>query len=87
MDYFCSRPWPAIAYFALAVAVLLRAVGIPARLATGYAMGEYDRGRGAYRVPGNAAHAWVEVLFPGYGWVKLSLRPHARSVRPAGAWQ
>jgi transglutaminase-like putative cysteine protease len=72
-------------YFASAMAVMLRAVGVPARLATGYAMGEYDRGRGAYRVPGNAAHAWVEVYFPGYGWVEFEPTP-SRQVwsRPAG---
>src|SRR5204862_77196 len=66
-------------YFASAMAVMLRAVGVPARLATGYAMGEYDRGRGAYRVPGNAAHAWVEVYFAGYGWVDFEPTP-SRSV-------
>ena len=73
-------------YFASAMAVMLRAVGVPARLATGYAMGEYDQERGAYRVPGSAAHAWVEVFFPDYGWVEFEPTP-ARLVfaRPAGA--
>ena len=72
-------------YFASAMAVMLRAVGVPARLATGYAMGEYDRARAAYRVPGSAAHAWVEVYFAAYGWVEFEPTP-ARSVwtRPAG---
>lgn len=65
---FCS-------HFASAMAVLLRAEGVPARVATGYAMGEYDFERGAYRVPGAAAHAWVEVYFPGYGWVEFEPTP------------
>jgi Domain of unknown function (DUF4129)/Transglutaminase-like superfamily len=58
---------------------------VPARVATGYAMGEYDSGRGAYRVPGAAAHAWVEVYFPNYGWVEFEPTP-ARAVfeRPVG---
>jgi hypothetical protein len=65
---FCS-------HFASAMAVLLRAEGVPVRVATGYAMGEYDFDRAAYRVPGAAAHAWVEVYFPGYGWVEFEPTP------------
>jgi hypothetical protein len=42
-------------------------------------MGEYDQARGAYRVPADAAHAWVEVYFPGYGWVEFEPTP-ARGV-------
>ncbi len=61
---FCS-------YAASAMTVLLRAEGIPARVVSGYAMGQYDFERGAYRVPASAAHAWVEVYFPGYGWVEF----------------
>src|SRR3972149_12170706 len=34
-------------------------------------MGEFDYARGAYHVPANAAHAWVEVYFPDYGWVEF----------------
>lgn len=61
---FCS-------HYATAMAVMLRSVDVPARVVTGYAMGDYDRERGAYRVPLSAAHAWVEVYFPGYGWVEF----------------
>ena len=61
---FCS-------HYASAMVVLLRSQGVPARVVTGYAMGEYDYARGAYRVPVSASHAWVEVYFPGYGWVEF----------------
>jgi hypothetical protein len=61
------------------MAVMLRAEGIPARVVSGYAMGEFDYARGAYRVPANAAHAWVEVYFPGYRWVEFEPTP-ARGV-------
>lgn len=61
---FCSQ-------YASAMAVLLRAVGVPARIASGYAMGSYDTGRGAYRVTESLSHAWVEVYFPGYGWIEF----------------
>ncbi len=61
---FCS-------HYASAMVVLLRSAGIPARVVAGYAMGDYDFNRGMYRVPVSAAHAWVEVYFPGYDWVEF----------------
>ena len=54
--------------FASAEVVLLRAAGIPARLATGFSSNE--PGDGQWRTLLNSdAHAWVEVWFPGVGWV------------------
>lgn len=72
-------------YYATAMAVMLRAVGVPARYAAGYAMGQYDYQRGAYAVTEREAHAWVEVYFPGYGWVEFEPTPYRSAfVRPAG---
>jgi len=62
-------------HFASAMAVLLRAQGVPARVAVGYLNGEYDYDRGEYRVPASAAHAWVEVYFAGYGWIEFEPTP------------
>ena len=56
-------------YFASAMVVMARSVGIPARLAVGYAMGCYDPQRGAYVVTEKDGHAWPELYFPGYGWI------------------
>lgn len=61
---FCS-------HFASAMAVMLRAQGIPARVVGGYAMGSFDYDQGEYRIPASAAHAWVEVYFLGYGWIEF----------------
>lgn len=61
---FCS-------YFASTMVVMLRLEGVPARVVTGFTGGEYDAAKGMYRVPASAAHAWVEVYFPGYGWVEF----------------
>lgn len=61
---FCS-------HYASAMVVMLRSQGVPARVVTGYAMGDYDYDRSAYRVPVSASHAWVEVYFPGYGWIEF----------------
>jgi hypothetical protein len=68
---FCS-------HFASAMVVLLRATGVPARVADGYAPGSYDTEQRAYRVPVSAAHAWVEVYFPDYGWVEFEPTPAFR---------
>jgi transglutaminase-like putative cysteine protease len=71
-DYFLfDAPGGFCSYYATAMAVMLRAEGVPARVVAGYATGEFDYERGAYRVPASAAHAWVEVYFPDYGWVEF----------------
>ncbi|MFQ5858105.1 MAG: transglutaminase domain-containing protein [Anaerolineae bacterium] len=62
-------------YFATTMTVLARAVGVPARMATGYATGTYDPELGFYVVRGLDAHAWVEVYFPDIGWVPFEPTP------------
>jgi hypothetical protein len=72
VDYFLfDAPGGFCSYYASAMAVMLRLEGVPARVVTGFATGDFDYTRGAYRVPADAAHAWVEVYFPGYGWVEF----------------
>ncbi len=56
-------------YFATAMVVLLRAQGVPARLATGYVTGALDPVTSLYQVTEEEAHSWPEVFFPGYGWI------------------
>jgi transglutaminase-like putative cysteine protease len=58
-------------YYASAMVVMLRSVGVPARFSAGYAQGEYNAERGAYRVRAHDAHAWPEVYFASYGWVEF----------------
>lgn len=61
--------------FASAHVVMLRSLGIPARLAAGYGAGEYNALSGYYTVRMNNAHAWVEVYFPEFGWVPFDPTP------------
>ncbi|MCS7259609.1 MAG: transglutaminase domain-containing protein [Anaerolineae bacterium] len=56
-------------YYASAMVVLLRAVGIPARLAAGYAPGERQTDGNTFLVRQKDAHTWPEVFFPEYGWI------------------
>jgi hypothetical protein len=62
--------------FASAEVVLLRAGGVPARLAVGFAGGE-PQDDGFRRLLRSDAHAWVEVWFPGVGWVTSDPTPAA----------
>ncbi len=58
-------------YYATSMAVMLRSLGIPSRVVSGYAQGHYDSDRQAYVVLLQDAHTWVEVFFPRYGWVEF----------------
>jgi Transglutaminase-like superfamily len=57
-------------YYATAEVILLRSVGIPARMVVGFAQGEYQP-PDKYTVLEKDAHAWPEVYFPGIGWVEF----------------
>ncbi|MEW5940689.1 MAG: transglutaminase domain-containing protein [Chloroflexota bacterium] len=58
-------------YYATAMVVLARAAGLPSRLVSGYASGEYVPSEAAYRVRETDAHSWVEIYFAGLGWVEF----------------
>ncbi len=62
-------------YAATAMVVMLRSLGVAARYASGYGPGTYDPLRDAWMVTGQNAHAWVEVYFPGYGWIEFEPTP------------
>lgn len=61
--------------FATAAALMLRSQGIPTRLVTGYAPGEYSPTLDQTIVRESDAHAWIEVFFPGHGWVAVDPTP------------
>ncbi|MCO6451730.1 MAG: hypothetical protein J5I90_13180 [Caldilineales bacterium] len=56
-------------YYASAMVVLARSLGIPARLAVGYASGALDAATGQFLVTEADAHSWPELYFPEYGWI------------------
>jgi hypothetical protein len=62
-------------YFASAMTVMLRAIGIPARLATGFQSGVYYSMTELWLVRASDAHTWVEAWIPGRGWSTFDPTP------------
>jgi transglutaminase-like putative cysteine protease len=73
-------------YHASAMVVMLRSLGIPARIAVGYVIRPQDRipDTSTYQVSEGNAFAWPEVYFPGLGWVEFNPTPSEPAIqRPA----
>ena len=71
--------------FSGAMALMLRMVGIPARVVSGFSPGSFNRDTREYRVRDLDAHSWVEVYFAGIGWVTFDPTPAAAPAdRPDG---
>ncbi len=62
-------------YFASAMAIMLRTQGIASREVNGFLPGEYNDLAGDYIVRASDAHSWVEVYFPGSGWITFDPTP------------
>ncbi len=62
-------------YFASAMTIMLRQIGIPARLVNGFRMGEYNALGDNWTVRQYDAHSWVEAYFPPYGWIEFDPTP------------
>ena len=67
--------------FSGAMALLLRMGGVPARVSTGFTSGSREGRNGPFVVTDVNAHAWVEVWFPRYGWVRFDPTPTAAPAR------
>ncbi len=67
-------------YFAAAMTVMLRTVGVPARYVNGFLPGVYNDLGENYIVRARDAHSWVEVLFPGHGWLAFDPTPPSTEV-------
>lgn len=61
--------------FSGAMALMLRMSGIPARIASGFSPGSFNKDTSEYRVRDLDAHSWVEVYFTGIGWVPFDPTP------------
>ncbi len=85
VDYFLfDAPGGYCDYYASAMVIMLRSVGVPARLASGYTRGSYNDEHGAYLVAEDDAHSWPEVYLGGE-WVEFEPtagRPELERPRP-----
>jgi protein-glutamine gamma-glutamyltransferase len=79
-DFLLSNHAGYCQHFSGAMALMLRMVGIPARVAAGFSPGEQDS-EGNYVVTDFDAHAWVETYFTGIGWVTFDPTPAAAPAR------
>lgn len=70
-------------HYATAMVVMLRALGIPARLAAGFTAGEYIDSRDLFEIRDQDAHAWVEVFFYDAGWIDFDPTPDQRQPEDA----
>ena len=71
-------------YFASAMAVMLRTLGIPSRVVNGFRSDEFNDITASYVVRAKDAHAWVEAYFPGYGWQTFDPTPAGNAGIPQG---
>ncbi len=62
-------------HYAGAMALMLRLLGVPSRVAVGFTSGEYSKDDKEWVVKDTNAHAWVEVWFPDYGWIPFDPTP------------
>ncbi|MCL5021783.1 MAG: DUF3488 and transglutaminase-like domain-containing protein [Nitrospirae bacterium] len=74
-DFLFNHKYGNCEYFASAMAVMLRAAGIPSRLVGGYRGGFYNETGKYYLVPQRNAHVWVEAFLEKKGWVRLDPTP------------
>jgi hypothetical protein len=62
-------------YFGSATAILLRSVGVPARMIAGYAPGSFLQEQNRFVILGSDRHGWAQAYFPGYGWIDVEGTP------------
>jgi hypothetical protein len=87
MDYFLFESRQGFFdYHASAMVVLLRSLGIPSRLAVGYALdpSAFDADNRRYNIREENAYAWAEVYLPGYGWLAFNPSPERPAVTRQG---
>ncbi len=73
-------------YFASSMTVMLRTLGIPARVVNGFRGGAYNDLTGNYIVRERDAHSWVEAYFPEFGWVTFDPTPSGPAAASTGGW-
>lgn len=69
--WFLNRREGFCTFFASAMALMGRSLGMPTRIVSGYSTGSYDEKSHSYIVRGSQAHTWTQVYFAQYGWINF----------------
>jgi protein-glutamine gamma-glutamyltransferase len=86
-DFLFSRKTGYCEHYATAMVIMLRSLGIPARLVTGFLATEWNEFGGYFTVRQRDAHAWVEVYFPHSGWVTMDPTPASGAFTVPSGWE
>lgn len=86
-EFLFSRKTGYCEHYATAMVLMLRSIGIPARLVTGFLATEWNDYGNYYVVRQQDAHAWVELHLPRSGWIMMDPTPTAAELAPAAGWQ
>ncbi|HEX5229791.1 MAG TPA: transglutaminaseTgpA domain-containing protein [Bryobacteraceae bacterium] len=73
-------------YFASAMAVMLRTIGIPSRVITGFQSGVYNPISGSQLIRSSDAHSWVEAWLPDHGWTTFDPTPPDPNAAHLSPW-
>ncbi len=85
-DFLFRRRQGHCEYFASSMAVMLRAIGIPSRVVTGFQSGELNPISGWLVIRSSDAHSWVEAWMPGRGWTVFDPTPPDPNAGVVTAW-
>jgi protein-glutamine gamma-glutamyltransferase len=85
-DFLFGRRTGYCEHYATAMVVMLRTVGIPARLVTGFLATEWNEYGNYYLVRQQDAHAWVEVHLGQSGWISMDPTPAVSGEVPIAGW-
>lgn len=86
-DFLFTRKTGYCEHYATAMVVLLRTIGIPARLVTGFLATEWNEFGNYFTVRQRDAHAWVEVFFPRSGWITFDPTPATGAGAIRSRWE
>jgi transglutaminase-like putative cysteine protease len=85
-DFLFTRKTGYCEHYATAMVLMLRSLGIPARLVTGFLATEWNDFGQYYTVRQRDAHAWVEVYYPNSGWVTMDPTPASGTAPIPSGW-
>jgi hypothetical protein len=85
-EFLFSRKTGYCEHYATAMVLMLRSIGIPSRLVTGFLATEWNEFGNYYTVRQRDAHAWVEVYYPQSGWMTMDPTPSSAVVVTPSLW-